>query len=167
MSKIDLNGLWQLSWKEIESGHGVPKCEKPIEGRVPGDVHLDLVRAGILPEPLEKANAPLHEWVEYALFTYEREFSLEDEETDRTEITFCGLDCFATVYVDDKKIGETKNAFVPHTFDITELVNPGKKHTLRVELETGVVWAKAQDHADYQHPSSGERIFLRKSQFSF
>lgn len=161
-----LDGVWSLTWKPVEGCKDVPACKGPIDAYVPGDVHDDLVRAGLLPEPLVGANAPLHEWVERAVFTYERDICVECD-CDRAELVFEGLDCFAEVYVDDVRVGGSSNAFVPHVFDVTAALKPGKAQRLRVEVQTGVEWGRKQDHTGYQSQTDPERMFLRKSQFSF
>jgi beta-mannosidase len=163
---IDLNGIWRLSWREVEEGLDVPSCGSAIEASVPGDVHEDLMRAGLLPEPLVGVNAPLHEWVERALFTYERDFSVS-EDFDRAELVFHGLDCLAEVLIDGTLVGSSANAFVEHVFDVTPFVSKGLSHRLTVNLDTGVEWGKKQDHSNYQNGDAPERMFLRKSQFSF
>ncbi len=163
---VDLNGLWKLTWKALDECDDVPACEAPIEGKVPGDVHEDLIRAGLLPEPLVGANAPLHEWVEHAVFTYERDLRVEGE-FDRAELVFHGLDCLAEVTIDDKHVGKSANAFVQATFDVTSQLCKGYLHKLAVAVDTGVVWARGQDHERYHNGDSFERMFLRKPQFSF
>jgi len=166
---IDLNGTWKLTWKAVDGCEGVPDCTSPIDGRVPGDVHQDLVDAGLLPEPLVGVNAPLHEWVERAVFTYERELNLTCESGfDRAELAFDGLDCLAEVFIDDQSIGSSSNAFVPHTFDVTAFVKNGGTHRLRVNVDTGVQWAKKQVDGRYNTgDASPERPYLRKPQFAF
>lgn len=163
---IDLDGTWKLTWKAIEGTEGVPECKTPIDGVVPGDVHVDLIRAGLLPEPLIGANAPKHEWVERAVFSYERDFTV-DYTFDRAELVFDGLDCLAQVFIDGNRVGSSANAFVPHTLNVSSLVTPGTTHKLRVEVDTGVQWGRKQDHEGYQNQTDPERMFLRKSQFSF
>lgn len=164
----DLNGTWRLTWEAIDGAEGVPACDSPIEGRVPGDVHSDLINAGILPEPLVGTNVPKYEWVERAVFTYGREFRV-DSDFDRAELVFNGLDCLAEIFVDSNLVGSSANAFVPHVFDVTPFVQDGKLHHLRVKVDTGVHWAKMQDRSQYLACDAEfmERIFLRKPQFSF
>lgn len=164
---IDLGGPWRLSWAPIQDAAGVPPCPSPIEGRVPGDVHDDLVRAGLLPEPLVGTNAPLHEWVEAALFAYERQFRVPDAPFDRAELVFDGIDCLAEVFIDGRLVGSSANAFVPHVFEVTPHISAGGGHSLRASVETGVVWGRAQDRKDYINGDNYERMFLRKPQFSF
>ena len=163
---IDLNGIWKLTGRAIDGAPDVPECNAAIDARVPGDVHEDLMRAGLLPEPLVGANAPKHEWVERAVFTYEREFSV-DPDFDRAELVFDGLDCLAEVFIDGQLVGSSANAHVPHCFDVTSFVKSGETHTLKVNIDTGVEWAKKQDPGECRCDDNIERIFLRKSQFSF
>ncbi|MGC8863448.1 MAG: glycosyl hydrolase 2 galactose-binding domain-containing protein [Armatimonadota bacterium] len=168
MSKtIDLNGTWKLAWSPLEGCKDVPICNTPIDATVPGDVHQDLVNAGILPEPLVGVNAPLHEWIEKAVFTYERDLG-ENMDFDRAELVFHGLDCIAEIFVDDQQVGTSANAFVPQTFDVTAIFKQGGRHRLRVNLDTGVQWAKRQVDGRYKTGDScHERPYLRKPQFAF
>ena len=140
---ISLDGTWKLTWRAIEGTQGVPACSAPIDAVVPGDVHVDLIRAGLLPEPLVGANAPMHEWVERAVFVYEREFTV-DYTFDRADLVFDGLDCLAEVFIDDNRVGSSANAFVSHTFDVSSSIQPGTTHKLRVEVDTGVEWEKSR-----------------------
>ncbi|MDH7601785.1 MAG: hypothetical protein QHI38_06520 [Armatimonadota bacterium] len=165
---IKLDGTWKLTWEPIGDPTGVPECKEALAASVPGDVHEDLVQAGILPEPLVGVNAPLHEWVERARFTYEREFDVTAE-FDRAELVFHGLDCLAQIFLDGETVGSAANAFVPHRFDVTQLLRRSGCHILSVQLDTGVQWAKRMaDPAKYQTgDESPERPFLRKPQFAF
>jgi len=163
---VDLNGIWKLTWSAIEAYSGVPECKTPIEAKVPGDVHEDLVRAGLLPEPLVGINAPLHEWIEHAVFSYERKFSA-DSDFDRAELVFYGLDYLADVFIDSQFVGSSANAFVPHTFNVTRFIRKGSVHNLMVHLDTGVDWGKKQEHQRYYNDDNFERMFLRKPQFAF
>ncbi|MCE5199368.1 MAG: glycoside hydrolase family 2 protein [Armatimonadota bacterium] len=163
---IDLNGIWRLQWEALDASTNVPECEAPIDAAVPGDVHVDLVTAGLLPEPLVGVNVPLHEWVENASFTYERGFSV-DADFDRAELVFNGLDCLADVFIDGVQAGSSANTLVPHTFDVTSLVKTDASHALRVRVDSGVIWGKQQDASKYLTMFCTERAFLRKPQFTF
>lgn len=162
---VSLDGEWKLTWQAIDGAECVPACGSAITASVPGDVHVDLVNAGLLPEPLVGANAPKHEWVEQAIFSYEREF-ITDYSFDKAELDFDGLDCLAEVFIDGKRVGASANAFVPHSFDVSQFVRKGTKHRLRVTVDTGVQWGKKQDTSALRGDNQ-ERAFLRKSQFSF
>ena len=55
--RIDLNGTWQLAWYDGQRGRprapigGRPDAHSRLPAQVPGAVHLDLTRAGLLGEP--------------------------------------------------------------------------------------------------------------------
>lgn len=63
MQQLSLDGKWQLEY--VDYGEGVKKGlhrldykpQTPLEARVPGEVHLDLMRAEIIEEPLYGRNA--------------------------------------------------------------------------------------------------------------
>ena len=62
--RIDLNGAWQLRWNDGQRGgqplrlHG-PDADmrRAIPATVPGEVHLDLIKAGLIDEPTLGLNA--------------------------------------------------------------------------------------------------------------
>lgn len=163
---IDLNGTWKLRWEPINATQDVPCCASAIDACVPGDVHVDLVRAGVLPEPLVGDNCSKHDWIEQAVFTYERDLAIGDRRFARAELVFDGLDCHAEVFVDGQRVGVSRNALVPHVFDVSNSVRPGGIHKLSVRVETGVQWAKTQMDPKYKR-SICERMFLRKAHFAF
>lgn len=66
---------------------------------------------------------------------YEREFSIPSEwKNKRILLHFGAVDWHAAVYVDDNLAGEHKGGYAPFSFDITDLLARGRKHTLRVKV---------------------------------
>ena len=57
--RIDLNGTWELAWYDGQRGTrpraralgGLPDAHFRLPAQVPGEVHLDLARAGVIGEP--------------------------------------------------------------------------------------------------------------------
>ena len=126
MEHIDLNGLWQLA----ESGPGVGDAQgwhrtgvpdnQSITARVPGDVHLDLLRAGRITEPLFGRNALDCQWVEACDWWYSRAVVVDDaflDQADRVELHAAGLDLTAKIWLNGQTIGCHYNQFIPVTFD--------------------------------------------------
>ena len=68
MKKLSLNGTWALSFED-------PRSQKTehIDGQVPGDVHVDMMDAGLLEEPLYGLNMDKCRFMEEMDFIYERE----------------------------------------------------------------------------------------------
>jgi len=58
MNSVSLDGQWSFRWESLEAPpFDVPKCPGWLPAQVPGDVHSDLVAAGLLEEPLKGDNA--------------------------------------------------------------------------------------------------------------
>lgn len=70
MDTLDLNGTWQLAWSDDLRGHaGHMERDNPdgcfcIDAQVPGEVHLDLKRAGLIGDVHLGLNALQARWVE-------------------------------------------------------------------------------------------------------
>jgi len=73
MFRLNLNGRWQLSWCEPGEGEAKgwpadgPAGDHCVEATVPGDVHVDLLEAGLIEEPLYGQNAADCRWMETSL----------------------------------------------------------------------------------------------------
>ncbi len=160
---LSLDGFWELSWQA--GGGGLPE-RGTLPGRVPGDVHGDLVAAGLLPDPRIGLHSKAHLPVETMDFTYRRSFACRGR-PDRAELVFDGLDGLAEIRLDGQPIGRTANAFVPHRWDVTRSIHSGTDHQVVVQINPGVAWAAAQDGRDYRSVFAPERIWLRKPQYGF
>jgi len=160
---IQLNGLWKVKFGS-----------RWIPAQVPGDVHLDLAREGIISEPLFGDNLKDCGWIEEKEWTYKKEFMVDKariKNADRVELIFYGLDTDATITLNDQRIGSHFNMFIPVRFDITGILKEGK-NTLMVDINSGVSRVKNMDAAKYymfpnENSDFPQRIFLRKAQFTF
>ena len=121
MVKQVLNGEWELTYYEI--GDREAKWGRWIKATVPGDIHLDLMRANIITEPLEEENNKKSEWTEDKVWVYRREFFVSrDLMRRRMEIVFEGIDLTSDIYINGQSIGVTNNMFRKYIFDITDFV---------------------------------------------
>jgi len=164
MKKIDLNGQWTLHYSKKQEK--LPTTVKELEESglacvpavVPGNAHLDLSRAGILPEDLmfglnvmEVRQYEYHEW------WYSRSFDApEDICGRRVTLDFGAVDCFAVYYLNGVMIGKSDNAFIEHSFEVT--LNPGKNELVVHLLPTLLESYKYDRHVwsmifadDYRH----------------
>jgi beta-mannosidase len=148
MMRSDLGGGWRLAYFGEKKGMPETPAEMRTfdcgrcEARVPGNAELDLSRAGVLPEDLFFGENIL-KVREYETFQwwYEREFV--SPEWGDTDLGFEGLDCFATVWVNDIEAGGSANALIPHRFNISGLLRPaGEKNTVTVRLASPLNAAK-------------------------
>ncbi|MFW6116865.1 MAG: glycosyl hydrolase 2 galactose-binding domain-containing protein, partial [bacterium] len=179
MESISLNGRWELAASAPGAGDaqqwfktGVPD-EEAIPAEVPGDVHLDLLRAGLISAPLYSKNALDCHWVEARDWWYSRVFVADEallQDADLIELHVGGLDLTATVWLNGRCIGKHNNQFIPARFDVTSFIRLGE-NLLVIRLDVGLQAARS-DRRRYPHisslPASGlPRMWMRKAQFSF
>ncbi len=141
---IDLNGPWELTFGPqpacFDPAVAAPPADWPtIAAEVPGNVELDLIRAGRLPENLAQGNR-IYELQPYELYQwwYRRVIDLAPGEGEPWELVFDGLDCLATVFVNGWVAGRAANMLVPQRFDISELLQSGPNE-LVVRLDSAVL----------------------------
>ena len=198
MEAINLNGMWSVFPTEMKlSGEADLPCvlnnkEGWLTAEVPGEIHLDFIRAGQMPEPTVGANMPQCRWPETKAWWYRTHFMLDNDtlEHERLSLVFDGLDLYAQVFVNGKLAGEVADAFVPASFEVKPLLQNGENE-LVVRLTAGSELAKDETPAGQNQtwkPSSvidgsipspmregdvfGHRLWagrkwLRKPQFSY
>ncbi len=176
MHTVNLNGRWRLGWCEPGEGERRgwpeqgPSGARLVEASVPGDVHLDLLEAGFIEEPLYGLNARDCGWMEDKDWWYGRHFHVAAEQLgSRSELKFGGLDCTADIWLNGKHVACTDNAHIPHTVDVTDEVAPGD-NLLVVRVDAGVRAKQERETAKYTMHTAAEdspRIWVRKPQFTF
>ena len=170
---ISLNGEWRLAGFEENQGNWaapeslLPEGAIQAKGYVPGEVHVDLLRSGIIPDPYYALNANDVQWIEDKEWWYKRTFDVdEDFLQTKTFLVFDGLDTFATVYVNGQQVGEASNMFIPHRFDVTELVKLGR-NAVAVKFAPTAKIAERMDYSKYMGCFDTPRVNVRKMQCAF
>ncbi len=142
MKTILLNGAWGLRGWEQDRIH-CPSIS--LTATVPGCVQLDLAKQGYLPQDLfmgenikEAEKYEVYEW------WYERSFCAP-EERENVFLVFEGVDCIAEYYLNGIKLGESKNAFIAHEFQIDDALTDGV-NTVTVHLRSDVLAADCEDY---------------------
>ena len=138
---IDLAGTWRLGWQDVRRGDAMT-TEWPTERQqdwldalVPGEVHRDLERHGIL-DPIESGLGALRaQWVDRATWIFLRDFEL-DEVPASAELVFERLELCAAIYVNGHRVGSHDNVFLPLRIDVTPYLQAGANR-VRVELDGG------------------------------
>jgi len=154
-----------------------------IPATVPGHVHLDLMRAGVIGDPFFRMQERSCRWVDEADWTYRTTFTVDAErlaargEFGRHFLHFHGLDTVARVILNGSLIGTAENMFVPHRFDVTEALVAGQNE-LRVEFTSALKLGQARaeaylgdgapgDRGKQGYFNFGPRAFVRKAQYMF
>ncbi len=169
---VSLDGDWQLvHFPEGEQRVTSPEELRalnipPIPARVPGNVELDLVRAGLLPEPFFADNIrglralETHEW------WYQRSFFAPAAmEKMRWKLVFEGLDTQATVWLNGICLGEADNMLVEQSFDASAALRAGAENELVVRIGSALNAARRYDYdaqsMSWEHREEG--LYIRKA----
>lgn len=163
--EIALDGDWKISGFD---GSGTRKISD-IDGCVPGNVHPDLQRAGLISDPFWRDQADLCQWVETYEWRYFRTFSVpEGFPRQQVMVQFDGLDTFATIVLNGKVVGKTDNMFIPHEFEISKWLRDGV-NTLEVRFAPAVASVKEKPCSKQfaVFDASGARTYIRRVQCTF
>ena len=178
MDTISLNGLWTLYY-HMEEGE-MPDSPKAlllahwssIEAQVPGNVELDLHRAGLEEDPFFAENLYNYKKYEYYQWWFSRVFILDELLGDRERFVLCfeGLDTFGTIFINGKKVGASANMFIRHEFDISQYVRKGRNE-IYIRIESSMNKAKEKEYPMYlssvDNGQFQEMCWLRKAPHSF
>ena len=104
LSSIELNEGWEMRQVGQDAWH---------RARVPGTVHLDLMREGLIPDPFVGENETTSPWIGLADWEYRTAFDVVETVLDRAEVdlVFEGLDTYARVYLNGDQILDADNMF--------------------------------------------------------
>jgi beta-mannosidase len=120
----ELKGFWPwvpLQGRSMETSSALMGVTDWIPATVPGGVHYDLYRAGLIPHP-HRDLASLHcEWVEHRWWLYRTTLVRPDRCGRRIELHCRGLDYEVGVYANDRHLGDHRGMFHPAGFDLTAL----------------------------------------------
>lgn len=143
--KVILSDNWELTgsypgfWafgRSMEVGVELRGVVPWVPAEVPGSVHWDLHRAGLLPDPYFGSNTLASEWVNERDWLYRTSFIAEANwQGKKIALMLEGVDYSAKVLLNGKEIGNHSGMFTPGEFDISGLLRYGESNTLIVVLE--------------------------------
>src|SRR3954447_3954096 len=100
-------------WTVTAVGGDVPShvADQSVPAVVPGCVHLDLLKAGLIPDPYLDLNEAALGWIAFADWRYQTDVELSAEDLpaldERLDLVAEGLDALATIEVNGKTVGQT------------------------------------------------------------
>ena len=153
-----------------------------LPASVPGHVHTDLIRAGVIADPFARLGEWGARWVDEADWTYRTHFFVDAERLaargpeGRHFLHFSGLDTLATVTLNGKYLGQADNYHRAWRFDVTDHLKEGDNE-LRVEFSSALVAGRERTAAYVGDGTSDRgkttyfnfppRAFVRKPQYMF
>jgi beta-mannosidase len=169
---ISLDGQWKLSFYGWNCGEAFQPWHKDFDdsgwlpANVPGDVHLDLMNSGKIPDPFWGRNAELCRWVENVDWWYRKNFRVNKSSLNRPAIlSLDGLDCFATIYLNGEEIGKHEDMFVECELNVTGKLKA--ENTLAVKLASPIKSVEDKDITALKGSNHEQRVYARKCQMSY
>ncbi|MCK4375425.1 MAG: glycoside hydrolase family 2 protein, partial [Candidatus Brocadiae bacterium] len=170
--QMDLTGAWTV--RQAESTDASAELDGPgewLEATVPGCIHLDLMRAGRLPDPFYGFNDLDVQWVADANWLYRRTFHCPAAlcRMKRIELVCHGLDTFAEVSLNGKQVGRADNMFLRWRWDVTGLIQEeGNELLVLFESPKKVGQALLEEHGrlPIRDAESPQRMYTRKAQYA-
>lgn len=103
---------------------------------VPGTVLTTLIERGIYPDPdYGLNNLAIPESLNKQNYWYRTEFlAPKVKKGERYTLVFHGINYAAVVWLNGQKLGSIHGAFIRGIFDITNILQPGKKNALAVQI---------------------------------
>jgi len=182
---IDLNGEWAFRMLPTDKHHAgeqhtssVPDPAPPtssgshfLRAHVPGCVHLDLFRAGLIPDPFFGTNEHEVRWVHEQDWLYRKRFDVGPDvlSRERVDLVFEGVDTFADIALNGKRVGSTNDMFVPWCFDVKDFLRKGENE-LEVTFHSATAESMklAEKCGELRGPYDDPRcVHTRKAHYSY
>ena len=144
------------------------KTGEIFPSEVPGDITVDLYRAGVIKNPYFGFNHKDIGWIVKEDFDYISEFNVNDEiaKSESVRLVFDGIDLFSDVYLNGVFLGHTENMFLRYEFEVKNLLVEGV-NTLKVCMKSTTNYMDNIDCKDYFGVFNVPRLFIRKAQCHF
>lgn len=178
MSRLQRNLLssnWEFraaSWPEPPEPLGYSRMEW-LPAQVPGHVHTDLLRLGVIQDPFIALGELGCQWVDEETWLYRTRLLVEKSpELPCRVLRFAGLDTICRVSIDGIKVAQHDNMHVPLEIDISQLT-PGD-HELSIAFFPAKQEGERRRALYFEQESLAanttrfdERAFVRKAQYMF
>lgn len=137
-----------------------------LDAPVPGDVRQALWRRGLITGFYMGKNLDAERWIDQSDWVYFRRFRM-GERLGKAELVFEGVDTLASVYLNGRQIGSCANMFIPHRFEITDLLRYEETNTLVIRFPSPDQELKDADLTGLYPANDTQRLLLRKSQMNY
>ncbi len=175
VSEINQNiRLTLVANSDVQKHHFCPttvgeleRCEfLTVDGSIPGNFELDLLRAGIIDDPFYSTNPiKMQRWENTHLW-YHTRFAYNGVADNNTYLVFDGIDTVADIYLNGQKIGHTENMFIKHEFNVSDL---RAENELVVHITPATIFARQFELPALNNalPYNVDALSLRKSASMF
>ena len=127
---------------------------------VPGTIHIDLMRLGIIDDPFYRLNEHDVQWIDKKDWIYRTSFELTEDVLNKQNsyLEFSGLDTYAKIFLNDTLLANTNNMFRGYDIDVKDFLKLGT-NKLEVLLESPIKKGiEKHDQLGYSIPVSGNDL---------
>jgi len=159
LNTFDLGGKWKFR----QLGDSVWR-----DAEVPGCVHLDLMKNGLILDPFYRDNEASLQWIGEASWEYQRAFQCNEKDLqwNHIELVCKGLDTYARIYLNDTLVLSTDNMFLEWYIDLKRYLRTGT-NMIRIQFVSPVLENKERyARLDRKLPGD-EKVVCRKAAYHF
>ncbi len=165
----DLGGAWNLTWQDGPSNAPESVTKGTIDAHVPGQVHTDLMSAGLMTDPDIGFGELEQSWIGHSVWNYRRSFTwMPGADGVITELVADGLDTFADVRVNGQLVGSSADQHLAYRWDVTSVLLEGENE---IDITFASAWDRAleREHSHGPLPSPYDEPYaqVRKSASNF
>jgi beta-mannosidase len=163
---IELGSGWEF--RQMPDPGSAETTWRPAQ--VPGDVHLDLLRNNLIPDPFYRDNEAKLQWIEDANWEYRTTVQASPALLGHknVDLVFEGLDAYAEVYLNEKLILTADDMFLEWRANVKPDLQPGSNR-LRVvfpsPIKAAAKVAAADKWREYTHTE--EKTYIRKAAYEY
>jgi len=110
-----------VSQKPFGEVNDLAEVKDWLPATVPGDVRLDLLRAGKISDPFFGMNNEESQWVDSCDWWYQRDLEIELERDCRAFLLFEGIDYQSAVFFNGKQLGRHAGMFSKQVYELPNL----------------------------------------------
>lgn len=159
--------LTSIQWQFRNASEG----QEWHDAVVPGCVHKDLHRNGLIPDPFFGRNEIDLQWIEERDWDYRANFEVGDEilRNEFVDLVADGLDTVATVRLNGVEISKTDNMFVGYRWPVKSNLRAGS-NTIEVRFHSAMAYIRSHftDHQPREtNDPVGRCTVIRKEQCQF
>ncbi len=117
-----------------------PKKNKWYPAKVPGLIHLDLIKNKLIEDPFKNSNEKMLQWIGLTDWEYRLYFKVPEnlKNKDNIHICFDGIDTYATIFLNKKIILKTENMFFPWKKQISKILKKNGENELIIKFRSPI-----------------------------
>lgn len=143
------------------------KKQNWLPAKVPGEVHLDLLRNKKIDDPYYRNNEIEQRWIEFEDWEYKTTIDANESllQNEHIELVFKGLDTYADVYLNNQLLLSADNMFREWIVDVKPYLKSGENE-LKIFFHSTINKNRDKvENGPYELPAANETVDLKVSPY--